>query len=153
MEKKWLIAIIGIIIVLPLAWYLLSPLFIDKEVSEGFPVPGSDTPEMIVNNTLYQGQFIDADSFHKTSGQALIVSDGGKNYLRLEDFQTTNGPDLYVYLANDLDAEDYVSLGRLKGNIGSQNYEIPDDINPEDYKYVLIWCKAFSVLFGSAELQ
>ncbi|NCO11585.1 DM13 domain-containing protein, partial [Candidatus Pacearchaeota archaeon] len=51
------------------------------------------------------------------------------------------------------EAEDYVSLGELKGNIGDQNYQLPDGIQAEDYQYALIWCEQFSVLFGSAELQ
>jgi len=153
MKKSMIIGVIVAILALAIVWYLASPLFIDKEVSEGFPVPGTNTPEMIVSNTLYQGEFKDADSFHKTEGNALIISDNNQNYLRLENFKTTNGPDLKVYLSNDLEAEDYVSLGELKGNIGDQNYQLPDGIQAEDYQYTLIWCEQFSVLFGSAELQ
>ncbi|PJC44613.1 hypothetical protein CO038_02785, partial [Candidatus Pacearchaeota archaeon CG_4_9_14_0_2_um_filter_39_13] len=113
MKKSMIIGVIVAILALAIVWYLASPLFIDKEVSEGFPVPGTNTPEMIVSNTLYQGEFKDADSFHKTEGNALIISDNNQNYLRLENFKTTNGPDLKVYLSNDLEAEDYVSLGEL----------------------------------------
>jgi electron transfer DM13 len=73
-------------------------------------------------------------------------------YLRLENFKSTNGPDLHVYLATDEKASDYVILGKLKANIGNQNYEIPDGVDLAKYHEVLIWCKQFSVLFGSAEL-
>jgi Electron transfer DM13 len=62
------------------------------------------------------------------------------------------GPDLYVYLSTDKNASDFVNLGRLKGNVGDQNYEIPDGTDFSKYDTALIWCQAFSVLFGSAEL-
>ena len=73
-------------------------------------------------------------------------------YVRLENFKATNGPDLYVYLATDKSTSDIVNLGRLKGNIGNQNYAIPAGTNLTKYNNALIWCKAFSVLFGSAQL-
>jgi hypothetical protein len=49
-------------------------------------------------------------------------------------------------------ASNFMDLGRLKGNIGNQNYEVPVDIDLSKYNNVLIWCKAFSVLFGNAQL-
>jgi hypothetical protein len=60
---------------------------------------------------------------------------------------------LYVYLATDKSASDFVDLGVLKANIGNQNYEIPEGTDLAKYKTVVIWCKAFSVLFGSADLR
>jgi hypothetical protein len=72
--------------------------------------------------------------------------------LRVENLKVTNGPDLYVYLATDTGSSEFVDLGRLKGNIGNQNYVIPDGTDLTKYNTVLIWCKLFSVLFGSAEL-
>ncbi len=56
-----------------------------------------------------------------------------------------------MYISTDKKASDSVNVGRLKGNIGHQNYEIPQ-VDLSKYNMVLIWCKAFSVLFGSAEL-
>jgi len=76
----------------------------------------------------------------------------GSQYVRFENFKSTNGPDLFVYLATDDQASDFVDLGRLKGNVGNQNYEIPEGVDLSKYNKVLVWCKAFSVLFGSAEL-
>jgi hypothetical protein len=46
-----------------------------------------------------------------------------------------------------------VSLGELKANIGNQNYEIPDGTDLAKYDTALVWCKQFSVLFGSAEIS
>lgn len=82
----------------------------------------------------------------------IPIEDGG-NVLRLEDLVVTNGPDLYVYLSTDKSASDFVNLGRLKANIGNQNYEAPEGTDLTKYGTVLIWCKAFSVLFGSADLK
>ena len=103
---------------------------------------------------IYEGIFVGVnDGIHNAEGQArTILLDDGKQILRLEDFQSTNGPDLYVYLSTDKEATDFVNLGRLKANIGNQNYEIPKETNLERYNQVLIWCKSFSVLFGNAEL-
>lgn len=106
-------------------------------------------------STLYVGEFVGVnDGIHNAEGQvkALRLNDN-TNFLRLEDFKATNGPDLYVYLSTDKSAFDFVNLGRLKGNIGDQNYEIPEGTDLSKYTTVLIWCQAFSVLFGSAELE
>ena len=83
----------------------------------------------------------------------VIALDDGSTVLKLENFKATNGPDLYVYLGTDKSASDIVNLGRLKGNIGNQNYPTPAGIDLTSYNTVLIWCKAFSVLFGSAKLD
>jgi hypothetical protein len=101
------------------------------------------------------GNFVDAgDGFHKAQGVAKVINlADGRTFLRLENLKTTNGPDLYVYLSTGKDVSDIVSLGKLKGNIGNQNYEIPAGTDLVKYKTVLIWCKAFSTLFGSAKLS
>jgi len=101
------------------------------------------------------GNFVDAgDGFHKAQGVAKVLNlADGKAFLRLENLKTTNGPDLYVYLSTGKDVSDIVNLGRLKGNIGNQNYEIPTATDLAKYNTVLIWCKAFSTLFGSAKLS
>ena len=101
------------------------------------------------------GNFVEAgDGFHKAEGIAKVINlADGRTFLRLENLKTTNGPDLYVYLSVGKDASDIVNLGRLKGNIGNQNYEIPAGADLSKYNTVLIWCKAFSTLFGSAKLS
>ncbi|MYJ37036.1 MAG: DM13 domain-containing protein, partial [Acidimicrobiaceae bacterium] len=83
----------------------------------------------------------------------------GQRFLRFEDFRTDNGPDLNVYLsAAPTDApagqfdDDFVDLGDLKGNVGSQNYEIPAGLDLDHYSTVAIWCVRFGVVFGVAEL-
>jgi electron transfer DM13 len=105
--------------------------------------------------SLFLGEFIGVnDGIHNAEGLAKVIRlDDASMILRLENFKATNGPDLYVYLSTDNSASDIVNLGRLKGNIGNQNYDIPEGTDLSKYHTVLIWCQAFSVLFGSAELQ
>jgi hypothetical protein len=117
----------------------------DKMAGEMMPKP------MLALSGMFVGV---GDGIHDAQGMAKILPlDTGASILRLEDFRSTNGPDLYVYLATDKDATDFVSLGRLKANTGNQNYDIPQGTDLAKYDTVLIWCKQFSVLFGSASLS
>jgi len=107
------------------------------------------------NKNLIVGDFMGVnDGIHDAEGKAkiLTISDGSQ-ILRLEDFRSTNGPDVHLYLSTDKQASDFIDLGRLKANNGNQNYQIPINTNFSKYKYVLIWCQPFSVLFGSAQLS
>ncbi len=135
-------------------WYLASPLWIDVVVQETLPDAKSAT---VVAN----GRFRDADSAHKGSGKATVLrTAGGSHVLRFTEFKSTNGPDLKVYLvkaleiknSSDVTASEWHSLGRLKGNIGDQNYTLPPDLDPRNYGSVVIWCEQFGVLFSSASL-
>lgn len=108
------------------------------------------------NYSLISGSFIGVnDGIHNAEGTAKIVplQKLDSNILRLENLRVTNGPDLYVYLSTDNSASDIVNLGKLKANNGNQNYNIPTGTDLSKYDTVLIWCKAFSVLFGSVELK
>jgi hypothetical protein len=102
------------------------------------------------------------DGAHTTKGSATLYElAGGSHVLRLTNFETSNGPDVHVLLGKASDATDndtvknagYVDLGSLKGNIGDQNYEVPSDLQLADYNSVTIWCKRFSVNFGTAPLM
>ncbi len=83
--------------------------------------------EMNISNqtNMLTGNLIDAgDGFHMASGQVKVLQiPDGTQILRFENLDVTNGPDLYVYLATDTTAKDFVSLGRLKGNMGNQNIQ------------------------------
>jgi hypothetical protein len=100
--------------------------------------------------TLFNGDFTGSTG-HEVAGRALVLNDGSEQrFLRLEEFESTNGPDLNVYLrAGD---GEIVDLGDLKGNIGDQNYEIPVDVDLERFNTVQIWCVRVGVLFGDAVL-
>lgn len=107
------------------------------------------------NQPLISGVFTGVnDGIHNAEGIAKIIPlQDDTNVLRLENLKVTNGPDLYVYLSTDKNALDFVNLGKLKANNGNQNYDIPPGTDLSKYDTALIWCKAFSVLFGSAELK
>ncbi len=198
-SHRLIAAIVAVVIVVPvagLAWWLGSPLFLDREVDEDFPaLMNAIIPEgmemsqaqatmevvmddevmvedemmeamgaMLAPDAVKTGQFRDGDSFHKGSGDATIWDLGTDGYvLRFEDFNVINGPDLRVLLTThpdpmsrgDVHAEDvtYVELGKLKGNIGNQNYPIPNDLNVDDYRSVVIYCKPFQVVFSVAPLS
>jgi len=95
---------------------------------------------------------------HPAAGTAAVYQQDGAFVLRFEDdTEIFNGPDLYVYLLaadsyEDGDPGDYVDLGKLKGNVGGQNYELPADYDPAVHQYVLVWCKRFAVPFAGAPL-
>ena len=120
-----------------------------EETGEGGQTEGV-TQEVLP--VTYSGTFVGVnDGVHNAEGMTRVLPlDDGSQILRLEDFHSTNGPDLYVYLSTDDKASDFVNLGDLKANSGNQNYEIPQGTDLEKYDKVLIWCKAFSVLFGSS---
>jgi hypothetical protein len=111
---------------------------------------------------LATGTFIAGSTPGDTAGGKATIYrlEDGKPLLRLEDFSTTNGPDLFVVLSSSASPEQdglksstYVQLDALKGNIGNQNYELPADIELSQYKSVVIWCRTFNVVFGYAPLQ
>ena len=139
------VAVVGIIAA-GIIGYTAGPLFFDVTVNE-------EMPASIL--TMPMGNFIGVgDGIHDAQGDVFIIeSDDGSRFLRFENFKATNGPDLFVYLATDETAEDFVNLGMLKGNIGNQNYMIPPGADLSNHDTVLIWCKQFSVLFGSAKLS
>lgn len=94
---------------------------------------------------------------HTTSGEVFLTQDeNGKTFVRFENLDTTNGPDLKVYLAKALGENgspiDYVDLGNLIANKGNANYEIPKSVDIGDYSHVVIWCKRFSVSFADAAI-
>jgi len=202
--KKLLISI-GAVVVLAVAWYLISPLFFDSIVDEQLPVStsglteaekmkveeiesltpsqveampeaermkakremeelGQKMPDKVADERMDSqptvertGTFRDADNFHRGSGNATIyVLPDGKRVLRFEDFTVTNGPALSVYLVRSADGNvdsGFLDLGKLKGNKGNQNYEIPANIDLRSYGSVIIRCVPFGVTFATASLQ
>lgn len=150
--KKTIILLSSAIIVV-IAWFLASPLFINETVDEPLVI---QAPEL-----LKQGEFQNADDLHQGSGKALIYQlTDGSHILRLEDFTVTNGPDLMVYLVKSGDvtksadvSDNFINLGDLKGNIGNQNYAIPAGTDIPEYSSAVIWCELFGVLFSPAPLS
>lgn len=109
---------------------------------------------------LATGTFQGADSVHRGEGKALLVRlADGQRFLRFEQFRVTNGPDLYVYLSGhptprtsaQLHEAGASEVAVLKGNVGSQNYALPADLDLAKFKSAVIYCKRFSVIFATAE--
>ena len=90
---------------------------------------------------------------HPASGKVSLIESPAEKIVYFENYDGTNGPDLFVYLAKDLEANEYVDLGRAKGNQGDIIYGVPLDVDLSEYKYVITWCKAFSELFDYAEIN
>ena len=90
---------------------------------------------------------------HPVSGVAKIYDDKGKHIVQFENFSSVNGPDLKVYISKDANATTFINLGPLKSTVGMQSYDITGMPDYSEYKFVLIWCKEFWVLFGSAEVE
>lgn len=152
--NKFFVAL-GIVIAVIVGYWLISPLFIEKKVSERLEDIGmlSVAEKPAAPETLAKGKFTGLLG-HNAEGTAALVKAGGKYFIRLEDdFRVTNGPDLFVYFGKDGEYSAEARLGSLKGNSGGQNYEVPPGINPLQYNEVWVWCRAFSVAFGKAELK
>ncbi len=125
-----------------------------KQMSE--PMPAGNVATM---KALAQGNFYNV--VHEGKGKATVyqLADGSR-VLRFEDFQVLNGPELHVWLVpvnpvpNTVGTEiaGYVDLGKLKGNIGSQNYPLPANLELAKFKSVVIWCQPFRVPFIAAPL-
>ncbi|MBZ0297355.1 MAG: DM13 domain-containing protein [Anaerolineae bacterium] len=125
----------------------------DTVMDETMPEDASD-PQLVA-----QGSFIAIDAVHKAEGTATVYDVSGQLVLRFEDFRVTNGPELHVILSKITPTtifggvgEDMIDLGILKGNVGSQNYDIPAEVDLSEYQSIVIYCVPFGVVFSSAQL-
>lgn len=149
---KKLILVFAGALALALAWWLLAPLFIEVTVDDPLDpalLQAEETPETIIRGPF---SIIDTPG-HPATGDVRVIESPTETLIRFEDYDGTNGPDLFVYLAKDLEANEFVSLGRARGIMGNLNYPVPEDINLADYPYVLTWCRAFGVLFDYAKIN
>jgi hypothetical protein len=157
-RRKWILAAAGLPILVA-AWWAFRPekLWINQKVNEPAPFASATDPRPLYTATL-EGKA------HSTSGRATIYqTPDGKQYLRLSDFMTSNGPDVHVLLAQPGDEKlnqeivkgdfDHVELGLLKGNQGDQNYNLPASVDLDRYNAVVIYCQRFHAVFGIARLE
>ena len=155
---KWLLIAVGIPVLIG-AWWAFRPekLWINKQVNEPAPFASTTDPQ-----PLYTG-LLEGEA-HKTSGRATIYKTAdGKEYLRLTNFSTSNGPDVHVLLARSDDENlkqeivrgqlDSIELGPLKGNQGDQNYDLPASVDVQKYNAAVIFCERFHAVFGVARLE
>lgn len=173
----------GGLVAFVLYWFAPWNLFVDRRVDEAIPIapgavadgkttadddsetaPGGAAPEVHPEGsepvTLASGEFRSLE--HGTTGAAVVLEiEDGSRFLRLEGIETSNGPDLRVILTDQPVSEDwhvwddgeYLDLGALRGNVGSSNYAIPDDLDLSGFETAVIWCRRFSVGFGVAPLE
>ena len=173
-RRTWIWIVAGAVLIVlgavTLIWFQPQKLFYDNTVDEALPsvtapadssgssTDGGNDGASAEPVELATGTFISRE--HDTTGTARVLRlPDGSTILRLEDFETSNGPALFVYLSqNTADGEDgafdddYIDLGALKGNIGDQNYVIPAEVDPLGYASVVVWCDRFSVSFGAADI-
>ncbi len=171
-----IVAVVGLAaFVFGMLWFTPWRLFTDDPVDEALPSATTrmesvveeqptegQPPEPAPGVTMAaEGRFISLE--HETRGRAVVLETAdGQRFLRFEDFETSNGPDLLVYLSakepsgpddwHGYDA-DFVDLGALKGNVGNQNYEIPKDVDLQKYSTAVVWCRRFEVGFAAATLS
>lgn len=147
-----------------LVWFQPQKLWIDETAREALPTAGGPsapgTPSAPGELTEQaRGAFVSRD--HTTTGVArLLALPDGSRVVRLEGLDTSNGPDLFVYLSpNPPDGDEGafedrpVNLGRLRANKGDQNYAVPSDADLDGIRSVVIWCDRFDSAFGAAPLQ
>ncbi|MFD3540126.1 DM13 domain-containing protein [Streptomyces sp. NPDC058662] len=151
-------------------WFQPWKLWRDETVREALPAASAPAPSGAGSasaapaepRVLASGELISHE--HRTSGTVTLVRlADGSHTVRLEGLDTSNGPDLRVWLTDApvkegvegwrvFDDGAYVSLGKLKGNKGDQNYEVPPEVDLSRYSSVSIWCDRFDVSFGAAAL-
>ncbi len=148
-------------------------LWVDDTVAEAAPTvaapveppatTGSRPAPPPAPEVLASGSFVSHE--HETTGSVRVLGlPGGRRVLRIEDLDTSNGPDLKVWLTDApvrsgrdgwfvFDDGRYVDLGRLKGNRGSQNYDLPAAVDLRELSSLSIWCDRFNVSFGAVQLR
>ena len=126
------------------------------------PAATTATPEATqatgTGELIAMGPLEGSDTFHTASGQVLLVrSPEGDVILRFQDFEVRNGPDLFIYLTPDPDGDVHVdgaiNLSEIKATSGSVNYEVPADVDAESFRSVVVYCRAFSVVFATAQFE
>jgi len=164
LETLFIMALMGGIM-----WYFIGPLIQGKTATEPLPAATANVmPDKMMNDPLptterklAQGQFAGADSGHQGSGQATLYQlPDGAMILRLDKFQSTNGPELHVILtshpaptnATEL-MENFLDLGPLQATMGNQNYPLPADTDASQFKNVVIYCQPLKVIFSTAKLS
>lgn len=173
--RTWIALLAGVgLVAIVVAGLVFKPwlLFVDVRVDETLPTAAptvaapeptaTETPEPAVPVDLSAGTFVSHE--HDTTGTVRIVENpDGSRVLAIENLDTSNGPDVHVWLsASDVvegrdgwfvaGGEPFLDLGLIKGNLGNQLYEIPADADLSLYRSVALWCVQFSVSFGAAQL-
>lgn len=144
---------VGGILIVGVGWFLFRPelLFVNQRVGEGLSLANAQK--------ILEGDF--KGIAHRTSGRATVYRIAQRFVLRFTGFSSANGPDVHVYLvaAPDASSDDtvrhagFINLGKMKGNQGDQNYDLPAGVDLGTYRSVSLWCQRFNVNFGACSLR
>jgi hypothetical protein len=110
-----------------------------------------DSSEQTGPRIIETGEF-EGLAGHNAKGIAKIIQVNDMTFLRFENFEVTNGPDLRVYITAGGDVHQGIHLEKLKGSRGDQNYLL-ENIDLGVYDTVVIYCQPFGVYFGQASLE
>ena len=124
------------------------------------PESEQDFGEAAAARVLASGEFTRIDALHWGAGTATIYELSNQRILRFQDFASARGGDVRVYLSRDPQprnalelGSDHLKLGRLKGNIGNQNYVLPDNHELGIYRSVVVYCLQFETVITSARFR
>ena len=108
---------------------------------------------------LNSGQFVTVEQDHQTTGQVRIIRENGKRYLEFDNqFTTAEGPDVQLLLHKKpkvgvkLAENEYITVAMLESFQGAQRYEIPENVDLDDFESVVIWCRKFNVTFAYSSI-
>ncbi|MDQ7811013.1 DM13 domain-containing protein [Amycolatopsis sp. A133] len=174
LRRPWVVGVLvaGLVAVTAgLYWFQPWQLLVDETVQEALP-PQAPEPTQAPKQApkpppepadLATGTLISHE--HRTAGTVRIIrAADGSLVLRLENLQTSSGPDVHVWLTDApvkpgkdgwglFDDGKYLDAGKLKGNKGNQNYPLPPGTDLTGYTSVSLWCDRFDVSFGAAQLS
>ena len=123
------------------------PTTVSESIQDMASKLGSDSQSVIYSK---QGSFVGLEG-NNAKGKAIIISAGKVAFLRFQDFEVTNGPDLHVYMTSGGNISTGMDLGKLKGSIGDQNYAL-NGVDLKNYDTVVIYCQPFQIYFAQAKL-
>ncbi|MEA2972340.1 MAG: hypothetical protein QOG82_798 [Actinomycetota bacterium] len=105
------------------------------------------------------GEFYGIDQ--KGSGTATLYRmPGGDAVVRLDPFVVTKNSDLFVWVSEDdaprTSAEVlhsvHVQVDRLTATAGAQNYVLPDTVDIDRVRSVVVWCEPVQTAYAAAAL-
>ena len=87
----------------------------------------------------------------------LVTNDTGATTIMLSELWIAPGaPDVRLFVtsrAGTVMDENAVDLGPIPDGVASHEVRLPDGLEPSQVATVIVYCKVYSVLFGSASMS